>query len=357
MFPAPAYEVVLASRTPQPSGPPLLATVDPIAWRSLTWIDEVSAPPQLTVVCLASGLLDSVAARLADPTWASELWCYRNGELVFAGPYRGVRVDGEDVTISASGLLDYLRHMFVTTDLTYAQTDQFTIAKGLIDQWQTLEYGHYGIDTSTVGTSGVLRDATYKRDDLHPVGQRVDELGQRINGFDVEVDPRSRRLQLWYPQVGTDRSVGEDAVVFDGRNATSSSVMISAAPGDLASEGFGTGTSASEAGTLFSTKPNLQLRSRYGRSGVAGTWDSVSEQATLDEHVQGLVDARGAALVVPGPEARNVPDADIAAYRAGDTVAYRPSEVLPVPATAFRARRRTVKVSPKGQESISLEFA
>lgn len=351
------YEVLVVSRAPQPSGPPVLTTVDPIAWRTLTLVDELSAPQQLTVECLASGLLESVAARLADPTWPSELWCYRDGQLVFAGPYRALRVDGERVTVVARGLLDYLRHMIVVADLAYTQVDQLTIAAGLVDQWQALEHGHFGIDTSTVGTSGVLRDATYERDELHPVYQRVYELARRRNGFDIAVDPLSRKLLLSHPQQGTDRSTGDDAVVFDGRNVTSPNVVISAGPDDVASDGYGTGTTSDGTGTtLYSTQADTELRARYGRSAVTGTWDSVTQQSTLDEHVLGLVDARSAGLVVPGPDARNVPDADLAAFAVGDTVAYRVSQALPI-AGPFRVRARTVRVAGTGQESISLEFA
>lgn len=350
------YEVVVVSRSPQPSGPPLLATVDPVAWRTLSWVDELSAAQQLTVECLAAGLVESVAARLADPTWPSELWCYRDGGLVFAGPYRGLRVDGERVTIVARGLLDYLRHMIVVADLTYTQVDQLTIAAGLVDQWQALEYGHFGIDTSTVGTSGVLRDATYLRDELHPVARRVDELGRRRNGFDVAVDPLSRKLRLSWPQQGADRSTGDDAVVFDSRNVASPNVVISAAPEDIASDGYGTGTTSSGPGsTLYSVQADLEVRARYGRTAVTGTFDSVALQSTLDEHVLGLVDARAAGLVVPGPDARNAPDADLGGFEVGDTVSYEASSVLPV-SGAFRVRKRTVRVAATGQETISLEF-
>lgn len=353
--PGPTYEVVVVARIPQTMGPPALIEVDPIEWSTLKYTNELSQPQQLEVSCLVASVPESIRQRLRKPAdLATELWLLRDGRQVFAGPLLGWRRTGKSLSLTAHGLLAYLRLMTVTTDLLFAQVDQFKIVAGLVDHWQNLEHGNYGIDTSTVGVSGVLRDATYLRNERHEIGQRVFELGQRRNGFDIEVDPVSRRLQLWYPSKGVDRSVGEDAVVFDENNITSSSVMCSVAPGDVASDAFGTGTGPS-GDTVYSTQADLQLRARFGRSAVSGTWDGVSEQATLDAHVQGLLDARGEALLVPGPNVRITADAGLGVYGVGDTVAYDLDDELGV-SGAFRLRSQSVSVSSTGQESASLEF-
>lgn len=355
---ASTYEVVVVARDPRPATAPTFQLVDPVAWRSIEWSEELSVAQKLTVQCRGASLLDSVRQRLADPTWASELWVYRGGDLVFAGPLMGVQTDdtGDGITVTAHGLLSYLDRWIIDSDQTFTGVDQFTIVKTLVDQWQALEFGHFGIDTGGVGTSGVVRNAKYLRSELHRVGRKVDELAQGVNGFDVEVEPESRALRLWYPQKGMDKSTGEGAVVFDGRNVTSAGAVISAGPDDLASDGYGTGTSSGTADqTLFSTLANTDLRARYGRTAVTGTWDSINEQAVLDAHVQGLIDARRDGLVVPGPDARNAPDADLGSYAVGDTVSYQVSQVLPI-SGAFRIRKRTVRVASSGEETISLEF-
>jgi hypothetical protein len=149
-----------------------------------------------------------------------------------------------------------------------------------------------------------------------------------------------------------DRSTGEDAIVFDERNVISPNVVCSAAPGDVASEGFGIGTGDT---TLYSTESNLALRAQYGRSAVTATFDGVTEQATLDAHVQGLIDARGEALLIPGPDVRVTPDSDIGSYDVGDTVSYTLHSLLSV-AGGFRLRKRMVTVSPTGQETVSVGF-
>ncbi len=351
------YELVCMARIPQTTGPPLLLAVDPIDWTGLSYTDELSKPQQLQAGCQISGLTDAVVQRLRNlDELATELWLYRLGKLVFAGPLLGWQVQGETLTFNASGLLAYLKMMVIQQDLVFSQVDQFTMAHTMVDQWQNLDYGNFGIDTSTPSLSGVLRDGTYLQKELHNVQQRVTELGARQNGFDVSVDPSSRRFTLDYPIKGVDRSSGEDAIVFDDRNVTSPNIVASAAPGDVASEGYGTGTNSGAGGdTIFSVASNLELRSRYGRSAVTATFDGVSQQDTLDAYTQGLIDARGNVLLVPGPNVRVTPDSDLGGYDVGDTVSYQLHSRLSV-AGAFRIRKRQVTVSKTGQESTSIQF-
>lgn len=350
------YELVVVARVPQIQGPPMFIEVDAIEWKDIRYTDTLSAPQELETSCQLSSVTEPILQRLRRPHEnPTELWLYRNGQVVFAGPAIGWRTSGESLTLSARGLLVYLRLMMVTRDLTFQQADQFTFVTTMIDDWQALDFGHFGIDTSTVGLSGVLRDGTYLKVEQHNVGQRVEELGKRIDGFDAEIDPATRKLQLWYPTKGVDRSTGENAIVIDARNITNGDTMCSVAIGDLASEAFGSGSSAGGDSALWSEQSNEELRAKYGRTAVAGTWSDVSEQPTLDAHTRGLLDARKEALIVPGPNVRVTPDADLDDYRDGDTISYDLAGALGV-SGPFRIRRRSVAVSSTGQESVDLEF-
>lgn len=354
----PTYDLVVVAAIPRQSGPPAFQELDPIEWDSLKWADILSAPQELSATAPLTRLPPTVLQRLERPhAHPTELWLWRDGRLVAAGPLVGWTKDSDTVTVKAAGILAYCDAMFVQNDLRFDQVDQFTIARNLIDQWQTSDYGHCGIDTSAVGESGVLRDATYARTEIHRVGQRVNELGRRRDGFDAEVDPVTRRLQLWHPGKGVNRSQGEDAIVIDERSITSGQVACSVSPGDLATEGFGAGSAAGAASALWSHQSNADLRATYGRRGVAGTWSDVSEQATLDAHVQGMLDARSEALLIPGPGLRVTPDADLAAYEVGDTILYDESHALLGVTGAFRIRKREVSVAENGmQETVAVEF-
>lgn len=350
------YDLVVVARIPQPSGPPTFVEVDPIEWRAIEYTNTLNKPQNLQASCQIASLTEPVLQRLRSlHTLATELWLYRNGRIVFAGPLQGWQTQGETLTLRARGLQHYLRMMVVDSDKRFEQADQFAMVKWMVDQWQALEYGNFGIDTSGVTTSGVLRDGTYLRSELHNVGQRVEDLGARRDGFDLDVDPSTRRLQLYYPLKGTDRSTGEDSIVLDTRNITSSDMLCSVAPEDLASEAYGSGSEVGQDQALLSVQSNPNLRAVYGRTAVTASWYDVSQQATLDAHTAGLLDIRDTALILPGPRVRVTPDADLDSYGVGDTVTYDLLEPLGVSA-AFRIHEQRVVVAPTGDESVDLEF-
>lgn len=351
------YDLVVMARIPVSNGPPQFVEVDPIQWTSLSWTNALSTPQEMTASCLVASLPPTIITRLRDlATQPTELWLSRNGKVVFAGPIQGGTVSGENLTLNAKGLMTYLMGMFVTSDLVFKGLDQFQIVKGLVDHWQNLDYGNFGIDTTHITNSGVTMDVNYLKTELDNIGQKIADMGKSATGFDIEIDPSTRQLQLWYPTKGIDKSVGEDAVVFDARNISSSDIMFSVGVNDVASEGFGTGTATNSGdGNTYSVKSNVELRARYGRTGIAASFSNVDSQTVLDTFVQALIDARQAALMVPGPQARDVPDADISSYSVGDTILYQPNELLTISA-AYRIRKQTVTVSSTSQETLTLEF-
>lgn len=354
-YPEVQYELVCVARIPQQSGPPLLIEMDPIDWTGLSYGEELSKAASLDASCQMSKLTEPVLQRLRNPTGlATELWLNRQGVRVFAGPLVGADIKGEDVKLQCRGLLHYLRGFAVTTDLVFTGVDQALIVQALINHHQALAYGNYGLVTTGLAPTGVARDVTYLRKELHNIGLRIEEMGRSALGFDIEVDPVTRAVQLWSPQQGVDRSVGEDAIVFDARNVTSGGVLISAAPGDVATDALVTGTSGDT--TYYAEAFNADLRATFGRTTVTGTFDQVADQATADGHALGLVSARGAPLIVPGPGLRTTADADLSAYSVGDTVSYQVHERLGING-AFRLRKRTVTVQKTGQESTAVEFA
>lgn len=346
------YEVVAVARVPQVSGPPMFLEVDPIDWTGITLSEALNTTPGLSVDVKIEKLPESVILRLNNPDeMPTELWVNRNGKLVFAGPLLTGRVSTEQITLEAQGIETYLRWMYVLADMSFTDVDQFAIAKALIDQWQAQEYGHFGIDTSAVGTSGVLRTITYPYTEQHLVSDRIADLAKL---FDYAIDPASRALQLFSPARGIDRSVGEDAVVFDDRNVTNADIAFSIAPGDLASDGFGTATGSGSDQTLVSTFTNPELRAKFGRTGVLASFNA-ADQGALDAGVQGLVMARSNVLLIPGPNARVTLDADLSSYGVGDTISYQAHSRL-ASTGAWRIRKRTTRVSGTGTESVSLEF-
>ncbi len=354
--PAVKHELVCVRVVPQAMGPPGLIEVAEVPWTGLTYADTLRQPQRLEAGCKVSNLPEDVIQQMEIGGLTTELKLLRNGKPVFNGPLFGFTVQGggEGVSLQAVGLLAYLRLMWLEETKTYTQIDQFSIAADLINNFQSREYGHYGIDTSAVGLSGALRDHTYDRDEGHQVSQRVEELGKVANGFDTKVDPATRKLVLSYPFQGVDRSTGEDAIILDGRAVTSGNIVASSAPEDVASEGYAVGTGTGAGEKIYHHEPNLELRARYGRRGVFQTFDRVSVMSTLVDHAQGLLATRGAPLLVPGPGLRVTADADLDRYDVGDTVQYALHSRLRLKG-AFRVRSRQVKVDTE-QELADLTF-
>lgn len=356
---APVYELMVIARIPQIASPPAYLEVDPISWSTLQWTETLSAPQSLTVTAPVASITDPVAQRLGQPDrLATELWLYRDGTKIFAGPLRTVRVSGlSTVEITADGLASYLDRMVLTESVTYTQLDQHFIAKSLVDIWQAYyEYTHLGIDTSAITASGILRDRAYVHTEVHVIGQRVRELGAVSGGFDHDVDPVTRRLQLWTPQVGVDRSTGSDAIIFDDRNLMSADYSISVAAQDFATYAFGAGSSAGTEGTLWAPYYSQARSAQYGGTAVASSWSDVTEQATLNDHTIALLNARGQALVVPGPKIRVGDDIDLGNWAVGDTVRLEIGGRLGL-SGSWRVRKRAVTVDTAGgTEFVDIEF-
>lgn len=352
----PIYELLVMGRVPRQSGAPGFFLIDPIDWSTLSYSDTLSRPQTLSATCKIASVTELVAQRLRSPdTLPTELWLQRNGKTVFAGPLLGGLESSDELTLEAGGLLTYLQWMYVTSDLRYTQADQFAIVSGLVDHWQNLEFGNFGIQTASAGASGVLRDAVYERKEIHQISRRVEELGAAAQGFDIEIDPTTRNLELWYPGKGIDRSTGPNAIVFDGRSIEGLGGMFSVTPNDLASDAFGTGSAAGVEETYWSEQANTTLRAVFGRTGIGSSFSEVPTQGALDDFVAGLRDSRGIPLRAPGKQARVTPDTDLNDYEVGDTISYQLSGILGI-GGAFRIRSRQVSVSETGQEAVTLEF-
>lgn len=352
------YELVIAARIPSSSGAPTYIEIDPISWTDIRYSQKISAPDTLDVSVLTSTLTDSIKQRLKKPSeMATELWLRRNGKIVFAGPLMGGQVQGESLSLSANGLLAYLDWMIIPQDLVYKATDQFDIVKGVVDSWQNGAFRHLGIDTTTMGQSGVTMDMTYLKIEVNNVYAKVTALAKAAQGFDLEVDPTTRKLQLHYPTRGVDRSTGPEAIVFDDRNVTDTNITFALGPADLATDAFGvgTGTGQDQASTFYSTAVNDELRSRFGAVGIARAFRDVSSQAVNDSFTQALIDARRETLWIPGPNVRVTPDADLLTYEVGDTVSYRLHNELDIEG-AFRLLGRQINVSQDGVETITAAF-
>jgi hypothetical protein len=351
------FEVVLVSRTPVISSSPTLTVVNRLVVDTISYTDELNRPGTATLSCPVAGLATDVKARLVDmAALPSEVWNYADSTLVWAGEVQTLNIQGQSVQLGCIGLLGYTFRMGVTADTTFTAVDQFTIAKTLVDNQQAQNYGNYGIDTSTVGTSGVTRNRTYLRNELHNVGQRITELGAVIDGFDLKVDPSTRKLVLASPTQGTDLS---SSVFVDQRNIDSASIAVSIAPDDLVSDVSATGSSIATDGgstTLYSARSTSAVQTAYGRSWSGQSFTGVSVQATLDGAGDAYLGSRNGQLFQPGVTIIPLVGCNVGDFHAGDTINYSYDAGLGLQTSNRRVSKLTVSVDDSGKQRLLVEF-
>lgn len=352
------FEVALVNRTPAITGAPALTTVDRLIVETISYTEELNRPGSAVLACPIRSLSSVATARLVDlSTHPSEVWIYADATLAWAGEIQTLQIQGQTLNLNCVGLLGYTFRMGVTSDLTYSAVDQFTIAKGLVDHWQSQNYGNYGIDTSTVGASGVTRDRVYLRNELHNIGQRLAELGAVDSGFDISVNPSTRKLVLTNPASGTDLTA---SVFLDERNIDDASIAVSVTPDDLVSDISATGQSTTTGGvnaTLYSARSTTAVRSAYGRSWNSSTFDGVSVQATLDGHGDAYLASRAAQLLQPGLTVVARIGSDVGDFHAGDTVTYSYDAGLGLQTASLRVAKLTVSVDSDGKQRLKVEAA
>lgn len=141
--------------------------------------------------------------------WAGILW-----EVFVVFPSNRLRLIGE-------GLWSYFRHRHITTTVTYNSTDQFAVAKALIDTAIGKPAGNVAnISTAATPTSsGVNVTRRYPGYQYRQVAEAIEDLGNRTGGFDFDITSTwstteagvvDNKFELYYPSKGT-----RTEVVFD----------------------------------------------------------------------------------------------------------------------------------------------
>lgn len=347
------YHVTAQARTPALSGPPTLVEIGPIHASGLNWTEELNRPGSIQFSCDPASLSDDIKARLVDlRRFPLEVKVWRDSTVVALGHIQSYTIQATTLSVYCSGLLSYLSYMLIQADYFPSGVDQAVIVKTLVETWQNLDYGNFGLATSGIAAHGVPRDGTYKRDDLRKVSDVINQIAERDNAFDYYVNPATRALVLVNPQRGTDLS---NTVFLDYRNITDPSVSVSVAPADVASDAFVT-SMLDDGVTLYGTASNASTRQSFGRSAIADTYQDVSNQATLDGHASELLATRAEQLFIPGPNAFATLDADVDDFTVGDTVRYSFDAGLGLTTMAARVVKRRIAIDNDGAERINVEF-
>lgn len=354
------FEVSLVARTPAASGAPTLVEVDRLVVDSISYTETLNQPGSASLGCPIRSLSSAVKTRLAQlDQFPCEVRIYYDAVLQWAGEVQTLSVDGQTCTLGCVDLLGYTNRMGITVDQTFTFIDQFTVVKNLVDFWQNQSYGHFGIDTSTVGTCGVTIEYVYLHTELDNIGQTILNLGLSNTGFDIWVDPTTRKLKMAYPTRGSDLT---GSVFMDARNIDSGSIAVSVAPGDLISDVSATGNGMTGAnGTAFTgyaTAETTAVLQNYGRCWASCTVNGVQDQTTLNNYAAYYASQRKAQLIQPGVTlVPNIGTGAIpGAFHPGDTIAYSFDAGLGLQSGNYRVSQITVTADNGGNTRMSVHF-
>jgi hypothetical protein len=275
-----------------PSGsayPPVFTEIGPLSgWYGLTWQDHLDQNGECQVTVSGASYTPEVRAWLRHQyNTLTEIRVTHDGILRWAGPVTGISAQQTGsgayaFQFRAAGLFIYLSGLLIAPgkQRVFTGVDQHTIAKTLIDQAQSLPWHNFGVDTSSITASGVVRDREYNP--WAPIGETVRQLSKVDDGFDVWVTP-DRVVHCAHPEAGEDQ---RDQIIFDNRNTTNIAYTLGMGWGDYLSAAvvLGDVPEGSASGTLQPavevTSPTVLSRIGY-RGFVSNASDKTSNAATL----------------------------------------------------------------------------
>lgn len=346
------YDVILVRRTPQSASAPTLVAMGPIKWTSLTVTKECGGAGSIDVTATVDSLDSVTKPSLIDlRSSPCEIWCYRDAVLIHAGPLLGYRIRERSIQFAGAGLLAYLGYMVRTTAYSATAADQSAIVKALIDDYQALTYGNFGLVTSTLGATGIPRDLTLLAADLKQIDRVITDMGTSNNGFDLEADPLTRGLLIHSPRQGADLSA---TVIIDQRSIGDPVYSQFVGPGQLASD-VAVSSSSSAGGSLVSPAANTTTRQSFGRVMMTSTFQDISAQSALDDHAQRFVDDNSSPLSATTPGLLAVPGFAYGDFNVGDIIAYQYDAGLGM--QSFNLRVKTFATTlDDGEERFTVGF-
>jgi hypothetical protein len=351
-----AYEAVLLSRVPNPNGPQSLAEVCGLTFTSLNLEKVLGDDGLCTLSCIVDTVETVGRERLRDLKAAPcELWVRRteNGitQKVHAGPVTALEINDRTLTLTSPGLRYYMRYWFRETDFAATGQDQSAIVRQLLDDYQAQPYSNMGLDTSVLPSTGIARDLALAGRDQKGLVDVFSEMGNRDNGFDLEVDPETRQVRLWSPLKGSDLS---GSVIIDRRVIGSPKVSATVAAGVVATTVVGTGAST-ETASLSATVEDATGLAQFGRATVPMTYSDVSDPVTLHDNVSYQLGIMSPQQLSVSPELMPVAEFGYGAFDTGDFVTYDYDAGLGDQTAKLRVQRININVDG-GREKLEVAF-
>lgn len=280
-----------------------------------------------------------------------EIHVYRGDVLVWGGFLWTAMADVDgDVRVGGQGYQSILYHRYIDQTFTFANYDQFTIARILLDYTQAKPGGDFGLTFPSSGASDVFRARTYFGYERKNLGDAIEELAAVDNGFDFEINA-AKEWRTYYPFKGTNTGF-----VFElGKNIRGMSWVKDATEIANTITAIGSGEGADQILGVASDSASIN---KYGLMEDTRSFLDVEEQSTIDAHakeelrlVKGVQDQPQLAINTQGDA-----DPPYGSYVVGDTVRVRANHGYIQIDKNYRIVSVSVALSNEGLESTGLFF-
>ena len=234
----------------------------------------------------------------------------RNGEYIVGGNIYRFQYTTSDPSITMRvecyGYLNFYKTQFISA--VYEQTPQHLIMWDVIDRCNQKNGGDYGVRQGTHTGASVLRDRKYERKE---VANLITQMANVIDGCDFEFAP-DKTFNTWETK-GTYRP--DVRLTYPGNIQ---SFNFGRSVGDVANYIFGIGSGYGDEAVQSEAEDTPSEDYLYRREKIA-TWNSVSEQNTLDEHTMSTLAATKDIIELPNITLRDN-ELDMNTVTTGDTI-------------------------------------
>jgi hypothetical protein len=253
---------------------------------------------------LLSGVPASMNVTFSTIPGKTAVYVDRDGVIVWGGIlwFRSYNSKDQRLTISAREFESYFERRRIATNQTYFNTDQLSVARGLVTSAQAVANGNIGVLTGSE-TSGVNVTRLFYGYEQKTVYQALLDLSRSNTGFDFAIrcaydsdNNITKTLALGYPRLGTAYSAtSTTAPVFE---FPAGNVIEYEYPEDgslVANKIYATGAGSNEGKLIYNASDATKLS-----SGWPLLEDSVSFSDIIDATlIQGLASGRVAAVSYP----------------------------------------------------------
>ncbi len=275
---------------------------------------------------------------------------FRGDRKLWSGVLSGASGNVGDISgrlnLNFSGYLYLLEKMEVSSiGKIFTGIDQGTILWTLIDDFQKLPNGNYGITQGGINT-GIPRDREYSP--FMNVYRAFQNMTEVINGCDLEIT-QDKVLNVYAHQ---GRRL--EAIVFEyGKNITRLNFNFSVK--DLVNQANAIG-SGEGIDLLYSVAHNMQSQEIYGLMQKSFPRSDVKIVNTLTEYAKKYVEEYPDPTSIYGCSVRDTVDTALKSYSVGDEVRLRIKKGYLDIDTYRRIKKLSVSVDQNEKEKIGVSF-